>query len=587
MRRYLGLKRLEGIKVMPKFLMSSASAIVLAIAANAGAAQAIESTNTLYFQMSPNLENNTRTVFIFGAANTQGTVSGAGFSQAFDLGAQGFATVLLPSSGDMSSNAVENKGFRVDANAPISGYFLNRATFSTDMTYLIDGNRLGSDYIVASYQNIVEDQISVQATVDNTVVSFLPPGGEGFQQTLNAGQTYQFTSKSELTGTRITANAPIAVFGGNQCANVPTGNFACDHIVEQMPSVDQLSGTYFLAQTPRTGTLGNVVRVVGTDADTEVRINGALVATLGSGEFYEGRVVGGQQLVASKPVLVAQYLIGQNQALGANTDPAMTVVPGADQWLNSYVFATPSGDANFPDDFVTIVIQNSVVPTLTVDSILVNPDLFNPIASSVYSFGSIDVSATSGPFAITAASPFMLLLSGADNFDSYFTYGGAAFSPGASPPADGENPPPPASTPDVFWDGDGNPDDGIIQGGDGILTSTSINLTQTTGAANNSLPVRPANIVLAARPAPLQSTRLKVKSALPACFSASMDTSWLAIKSPCSAPMRAPMSSSKPGAQHYLLARCAIHCSLIHPSPRKSTRRWWVRLASPRPALAR
>lgn len=489
---------------MSKFLMRSTSALVLAIAVNGGAAKAAGFANTLFFQMSPNLESNTRTVFIFGAANTQGTVSGADFSQSFDLGTQGFATVLMPASGDLSSNIIENKGFRVDANAPISGYFLNRATFTTDMTYLIDGARLGSDYVVASYQNIFDDQISVQATRDNTVVSFLPPGGEGFQQTLNAGQTYQFTSSRELTGTRITANAPIAVFGGNQCTNVPTNNFACDHIVEQMPSIDQLSSTYFLAQTPRTGALGNVVRVVGTDADTEVRINGALVATLGSGEFYEGRVVGGQQLVASKPVLVAQYLIGQDQALGANTDPAMTVVPGADQWLNSYVFATPSGDADFPDDFVTVVIQTNDLPTLTVDSILVNPDLFNPIASSAYSFGSIDVSATSGPFAITAASPFMLLLSGADNFDSYFTYGGAAFSPGASPPADGENPPPPppppASTPDVYWDGDGNPGDGIIQGGNGILTSTSINLTQQTGAANNSLPVRPANIIFGGAP---------------------------------------------------------------------------------------
>ena len=42
------------------------------------------------------------------------------------------------------------------------------------------------------------------------------------------------------------------------------------------------------------------------------------------------------------------------------------------------------------------------------------------------------------PASSTADSAFQLLLSGYDSYDSYFTYGGAAFSPGASPP-----PPPP------------------------------------------------------------------------------------------------------------------------------------------------
>jgi outer membrane autotransporter protein len=460
------------------------------------------SANTLYFQMNPNELSGPRQVFVFGPANASGAVTGPnGFNQSFDLGAEGFAVVNLNLSDQLTSGAVENKGFKVTSDASVSGYLLSRAPATTDMTYLIDGDRLGTNYIVSGFQNIRPDQMSVQATQDNTSVTFTPKGAAAFTVTLNAGQTYMYTASTQLTGSRILADKPIAVFSGNQCTNVPTGVSACDHIVEQMPSIDQLSNTYVVAQTPRTGTLGNVLRVVATADATEVRVNGTSVATLNTGEFYEGRVAGGQVIEANNKILVAQYLIGQSQA-GVPTDPAMTIVPGADQWLKSYVFATPSGSADFPTDFVSIIIQTSSLGSLTVDGIAADATLFNPLGSSIYSFGNIDVSSTTGPFAISADTPFQLLLSGFGSFDSYFTYGGASFSPGASPPPDTPPPPPPPPNTDLFWDGDGigSANNSNVDGGDGTLTATSVNLTLENGASNNALPATPATIVFRGAP---------------------------------------------------------------------------------------
>ena len=399
--------------------------------------------STLYFQMNPNyFSSGQRQAFIFGAANTTGTVtSAAGFNQAFNLGTQGFAVVDVPVTSELSANVVQNFGFQINASTNISGYFLNRAPNTTDMTYLIDGSKLGTDYVVATYQNILEDQISVQATVDNTHVTFALKSGGTSTVTLNAGQTYMKTAGADLTGSRITSDQPISVFSGNKCANIPTGNSACDHIVEQMPSVDSLSTSYLIAQTPRTGTLGNVVRVVATEDNTVVKVDGVTVATLSAGQFYEGRVAGGKQIDASAKVLVAEYLIGQGQA-GANTDPAMTIVPGTDQWLKSYVFATPLGTAGFPTDFISVIVKTSDLGSLTVDGMVANAALFTAFGSTGYSFGSIDVSSTTGPFSITANSAFQLLVSGFDSYDSYFTYGGAAFAPGASPPPPGAVPEP-------------------------------------------------------------------------------------------------------------------------------------------------
>lgn len=479
---------------MKRYLLSAATALAASVLVASGAADA----NTLFFQMNPNFDGQgQRQLFLFGPANATGTVtSPSGFSASFDLGPEGFTVVEIPRTLELTPNVVQDRGFRVDSNQAISGYFLSRNAATTDSTYLIDGDRLGTDYFALGYQNIRQDQVSVQATQDNTTVTFTRPGGAQETVTLNAGQTFMITASAQLTGTRVQSDKPVAVFSGNNCTNVPTGITACDHIVEQMPPVDALSNRYLLAQTVRTGTLGNVVRVVATADGTEVRANGTVVATLNTGQFWEGRVAGGVELTANNRILVGQYLIGQTQA-GANTDPAMTIVPGQDQWLSSYVFSPPLGAASFANDFIQIIIGTADISTLLLDGVGVDSGLFQPLATTAFSFGNIDVSDKNGRFTISAASPFQLLLMGFQSFDSYFTYGGAAFAPGASPPPEE----PPAGEL-LFWDGDapGNAANGRIDGGDGVLTATSTNLTVPGGTQNGSLPGTPITVVFSATP---------------------------------------------------------------------------------------
>ena len=409
----------------------------LALAAGllcAGALVSTASANELYFQMNPNLSSGPREAFIFGAANASGTLKSAdgSVSTPFNLGAQGFSVISVPIGLELTANTVQTNGFSIASSSNVSGYFLSRAPQTTDMTYLIDGSKLGNSYVVAAYTGAGVGQISAQATQDNTTVTFNVVGGGTVTKTLNAGQTYMVT-QADGTGSTVMADKPIAVFSGNSCANVPLNVTYCDHIVEQMPSISQLSKTYYVAPTPRTGVNGDVVRIVASENATEVKVDGVVVATLDLGQFKEIRVPVGKTITADKPVLVAQYLIGQTEA-NANTDPAMTIVPGADQWLKSYVFATPSGTADFPTDYISLLMQTSDVASLRIDGAAV-ADPFTALGGgSLLSFANIDVSSKSGPFSITASNSFQLLLSGYDAYDTYFTYGGAAFAPGASDP---------------------------------------------------------------------------------------------------------------------------------------------------------
>jgi len=57
------------------------------------------------------------------------------------------------------------------------------------------------------------------------------------------------------------------------------------------------------------------------------------------------------------------------------------------------------------------------------------------------------VTLPNGLFDLKAANPFLVMLGGGGDFDSYLTYGGSTFAPGISPPVD---PPvdPPVTTPE-------------------------------------------------------------------------------------------------------------------------------------------
>lgn len=423
-----------------RFSMKAISASLLTVGL-LGATQA--SANELYFQLNPNyIGAGARQAFIFGAANATGSVTGTnGFNQIFDLGVSGFSVIDVPTSAELSNNTVENLGFKISSSTNISGYYLSRQDFTTDMSYLIDGDKLGTKYVVSTYAGSFDEQISVQATQDNTKVTFSLKTGETVVQTLNAGQTYMIARSQELTGSMVESDKPVAVLSGNACTNVPAGVPACDHIVEQMPSVASLSKEYYVAPTPRTGANGDVVRIVASENGTAVTVNGVPQGTLNAGEFKEIRITAGSNVVADKPVLVAQYLVGQNEA-GTNTDPAMTIVPGKDQWLKNYVFATPSGTAAFPTDYMSIIIPGTALGSLKFNGVPVSPTC---VMFGVLCYADIDVSTQTGPLTVSADEVFQLLLSGYDNYDSYFTYGGAAFAPGASPNPNPATVPEPAS----------------------------------------------------------------------------------------------------------------------------------------------
>ena len=401
--------------------------------------------STLYFDFNKNTIGNTAnaSVFLFGANGQTATVSNlAGFSQNVVLGADGFFNLSINNLYQQSGTGVKNTGFQVVSPNPIAGYFVNRAGFSTDMTYLFDSAALGNNYVVASQGGGFGEgsQVAVHATQDNTTITFTPKGGAPINVTLQAGETYKYAGGStNLTGSFVTADKPVAVFGGHECAQVPVGTAYCDTLLEQMIPTSKLSTTYALTASQGAAlaaTQSDLVRVIATADNTQVKVNGVVVATLAAGDVHEFSLANntGAKVEASAPVMVAQYLKGGQ---GNNTDPAMALVPGSDTWLSSYRLATPSGTQDFAIDYASLVINTTDLVSLLLNGASVDTSSFTLIAGTPYSRGNVTL--PNGLFTLTASNPFLVMLGGGSNADSYFTFGGSTFAPGISdtPPPNG------------------------------------------------------------------------------------------------------------------------------------------------------
>ena len=430
--------------LLPRRLHLKSQVVAVALAVGSALASTAQA-GILYFDFNKNTvgSESDSSVFLFGTAGQTATVSNlAGFNQNVTLGVDGFFNLGISNSFQQSDTGVRKSGFQVVSPNPIAGYFVNRAGFSTDMTYLFDSNALGNNYVVASQGDGFGEgsQVMVHATQNNTSVTFTPKGSAAIAVTLQAGETYKYAGGStNLTGSFVSSDKAVAVFGGHECAQVPAGTAFCDNLLEQMIPTNRLSTKYALTASQGAdiaSTASDLVRVIATANGTEVKVNGVVVATLAAGDFYEFSLSSntGATVGATAPVMVAQYLKGGQ---GTDTDPAMSLVPGSDTWLSSYRLATPSGTQDFLIDYASVVLNTSDLASLLLDGSLVNTAGFSAIAGTGYSRGNVTL--PNGLFTLTAANPFLVMLGGGSDADSYFTFGGATFAPGISPPIDPPN----------------------------------------------------------------------------------------------------------------------------------------------------
>ena len=166
-----------------------------------------------------------------------------------------------------------------------------------------------------------------------------------------AGGGYCPEPQSDLTGSRIVSDHPVAAFGGHACVNIPFDVAACDHLEEALAPVATWGASYETMPLvdPATTGIPNRLRIVaahdGTEIDAMPSQRGiADDLVLDAGEWIEIELAEPVSIRGSHPIELAQYLVGQNVADPPleRGDPGMTMLVPQDQFRSEYVFITPT-----------------------------------------------------------------------------------------------------------------------------------------------------------------------------------------------------------------------------------------------------
>jgi len=299
---------------------------------------------------------------------------------AVDVTAPGHKTTLTVAAGGQLDVALPPKGWKA-ADQQQSGSSLNVKAYtitaparlvvqqfvqhikpaaSADGTTLRSHDQLGKKYVAISRRQTLSGApgfLTVVAdTAGSTKVTVVAKGaiaaGPGVPAieaggvtafTLSKGGVLHLESSGpgvDLTGTRIFASAPVAVFSGNAAAFTPDTNkcvgkgakktcaataWPCqsdadcpttccaDHMHAQLPPVFDLAKTYTVAMFEPRGQALDRWRVVAAEDGTVVDGPGNVTqVALAAGEFVEFAAQKDFSVSANRPVTVAQFISGGN-----------------------------------------------------------------------------------------------------------------------------------------------------------------------------------------------------------------------------------------------------------------------------------
>ena len=188
---------------------------------------------------------------------------------------------------------------------------------------------------------------------------------------LSQGQTYEVQSLAgiggDLTGSYITSDKPFALFAGDRWTEIG-GCKALDNIYEEMYPVSTWGKKYVLSRTKGRPNQFDIVRVLASEDNTNVYVDGAFVSMLNKGEFYEySEYNDAAYILADMPIMVAQFITGSacasNNTLG---DPSMILSNPLGQTIEQVTFyASPYDSIDY--NYVNIIATTADTASILID----------------------------------------------------------------------------------------------------------------------------------------------------------------------------------------------------------------------------
>lgn len=319
-----------------------------------------------------------------------------------------------PSIESRTSEIVQRKGIEVLSDVPITIYAFSSQYTTSDSYTAIPIARWGKEYVVSSFPN---DQYSlplfpmspqdsasrldprqseflIMAAYDDSQITITPKAitelgkqiNKTYEITLNKGESYLVKAlksqrgTGDLTGTIIRSDKPIGVLSGHvRTANPQTPAYpydSKDHLVEMLFPTEAWGKKFFTAPFGINKT-GDLFKLTNIYPNTVVT-----VFTPTKSQTYELSEPGSFAVIApmneigfwtsNYPVQLAQMIMRTGtQEDDDNYDPAMVMIPPAEQFVQKIVFLTPGNNPGNPNQYVkhyaSIIADKSALETLLID----------------------------------------------------------------------------------------------------------------------------------------------------------------------------------------------------------------------------
>jgi gliding motility-associated-like protein len=401
-----------------------------------------------FMQHRDNLTN-TKVAMITAKQLTTGMISipERGWNQAFTVPASGVVVVELPSYTETTgSEFVEDNAIHITSLEPVSVYIHQYFRFRSEAAVVLPTESLGKEYFTLMYTGFENftgtypPEFLVVSTEDNTLVTMQVTAntqngrsaGSTFTTSLNKGEVYQVRAaewNGDLSGSYIEADKRIAVFAGTSWSQVPIGCDTRDNLLEQMYPVQSL-GTKFVA-VPNAHLSKDQYRILATVDNTTVIVQstGNIVYNLNRGEFAEFSLSESALIESSEPVMVAQYLVGQ-ECNGYNLgDPSMVMLNSVEQ-VRDTVTLFNSQFENISQNYINIICRTQDIDNVYFDGVNLVSDGF--VFSSVGSeedYSYINLTVANGAHTIISTGCGVIATAyGYGELESYAYAGGANFS---------------------------------------------------------------------------------------------------------------------------------------------------------------
>lgn len=413
-------------------------------------AQSNEGTNLWFgFMEHRDVGQTTMVAMITAKQNTTGTISLPllNWSVSFTVPADQVEVIELPQMAEtLGSESITQTGVQIRSTQPVSAYIHQYFGMRSEASIVLPIDAISTEYFVMSYQGIVNrgtDYVSeflIVATENETTVTISPSdqtkGGNSpntpFTILLNAGESYQvqgLTASSDLTGSHIISDNKIAVFGGNNWTQVPSNCSARDNLLEQMYPVSTW-GKQILT-VPSDKASFDVFRILASEDNTVVEVQGSNTQTytLNRGDWQEYQSSEANLIIGTKPILVAQYLIGVNCSGHVYGDPSMVLLNSIEQTRDTVTLFNSRFEAIL-ENYINVITRTADTDIIIFDGqrLIDQGVTFNQVgAKGEFSYARVSVEA--GAHTISSDGCGVIATAYGYGFaESYAYSGGASFS---------------------------------------------------------------------------------------------------------------------------------------------------------------